>query len=179
MVQNVNPIYSDHGQSEDITSTPIDNVPGPGISVNGKSMVFGENDNQNIEVYFDRFRGEMEVQHLRMTNIGVTTVYYNWSQQFRDRSFQSQRKDQTQRFYFNASPGSVLPGQTKLIPIVFESPNGGKFTEKWHLNYRPNLGTFNVILRGCSQSLEPLHDDNLAARGRIERMLQRQQECGM
>ena len=53
-------------------------------------MVFGENERQNIEVYFDRFRGEMEVQHLRMTNIGVTTVYYNWSRQFRDRSFQSQ-----------------------------------------------------------------------------------------
>ena len=108
-----------------------------------------------------------------MANLSL--VYYNWSRQFRDRSFQSQRKDQTQRFYFNASPGSVLPGQTKLIPIVFESPNGGKFTECWNLNFRPNLGTFNVILRGCSQSLQPEHDDNLEARGRIEKMLERQQ----
>lgn len=159
----------------DQVSTPTDHVPGPGLAVNGASMVFGQNEPIDTAIYFDRFRGEMEVKQLRLTNIGVTTVYFNWSRQYRERSFQSQRPDQTQRFYFNASPGSVLPGQTKLIPIVFESPNGGKFAENWHLNCRPNLGTFNIILRGCSQSLEPHHDENLQARAKIEQMLERQQ----
>jgi len=159
----------------DLSSTPSDHVPGPGLAVNGASMAFGQNEPIDTCIYFDRFRGEMEVKQLRLTNIGVTTVYYNWSRQYRARSFQSQRPDQTQRFYFNASPGSVLPGQTKLIPIVFESPNGGKFAENWHLNCRPQLGTFNIILRGCSQSLEPEHDENLAARAEIERTLERQQ----
>ena len=66
-------IPSEQNEPEEAVNTPTDLVPGPGISVNGKTMVFGENSQIKTEIYFDRFRGQMEVTHLRMSNVGATT----------------------------------------------------------------------------------------------------------
>ena len=57
--------------------------------------------------------------------------------------------------------------------MVFESPNAGKFTEIWKLNFKPALGTSRVVLKGNSQSLQPEDDENKQKREKIEALLEK------
>ena len=84
-----------------------------------------------------------------------------------EKSFAAQRKDDTQRFFFDGSPGSILPGNCRTIPFIFKSPNGGVFSEEWVLTPRPALGSFKVTLRGNSE----LPDFNLKKRQEIQKRL--------
>ena len=180
-IEQINPNTSDlnsvgieSDQDSDADNLPC--VPGPAIRVHEQNMTVEDGVDKQIDtyLYFDKFRGKMDIQYLRMTNIGQTTLYYNWIRQYHHKSFVSQRKDETQRFFFNSSPGSILPGEEKTIPFVFESPNCGKFTETWHLAFRPALGLFRILLKGNSQSLLPDDDENRSRRAEIENLLEKQ-----
>lgn len=150
---------------------------GPAIQLQNKIMTYEDGIDKVIETFFysDKFRGKMSIDQIRLHNIGRTTLYYNWEKTHRNKSYSAQRNDQTQRFFFNASPGSILPGEAKSIPLVFESPNAGKFTEIWKLSFKPALGVFQVVLKGNSQSLEPEDDENKLKREEIENLLEREE----
>ena len=59
----------------------------------------------NTHMYFDKFRGQMTVSQLSIHNVGQITLHYHWSPLHKAKTYNSQRRDETQRFFFNSSPG--------------------------------------------------------------------------
>ena len=71
---------------------------------------YGDITDPKVRITFDSIAATQIIQAMTITNCGTTVLFYDW-QKIRDqKSFEAQRSDETQRFYFNASPGSILPG---------------------------------------------------------------------
>lgn len=157
-------------ETSDTISTSTNNEPlynGPAIIINGKMATFDEKSDEKVRITFDSVSDTQSIQSLTITNCGTTVLFYDWIKVKDVKSFSAQRNDETQRFYFNASPGSILPGNTAKIPFVFKSPNGGYFSEKWVLTPRPALGKFEITLKGNAA----LPDFTLEKRIEIQRRL--------
>ena len=128
---------------------------------------YDKKSDEKVRITFDSVADTQSVQSLTITNCGTTVLFYDWIKVTHEKSFTAQRNDETQRFYFNASPGSILPGNTTNIPFVFKSPNGGYFSETWILTPRPALGKFEITLKGNAA----LPDFTLEKRIEIQRRL--------
>ena len=82
----------------EISQSIQDEVAGPAIQLHNKIMTFEQGTENEIEtfLYFDKFRGKMAIEHIRINNVGCTTLYYNWEKIHMSKSYSSQRNDQTQ-----------------------------------------------------------------------------------
>ena len=82
----------------EISQSIPDEVAGPAIQLHNKIMTFEQGTENEIEtfLYFDKFRGKMAIEHIRINNVGCTTLYYNWEKVHMSKSYSSQRNDQTQ-----------------------------------------------------------------------------------
>ncbi|XP_066560240.1 MYCBP-associated protein isoform X2 [Amia ocellicauda] len=124
---------------------------------------------------FEAMAGDQASSHLELSNDGSTAIYYSWQRLPIPHSFRPNPRDvHKQNFYFNSSPGVILPGDTQQILFTFKSQRPGVFSEVWALNPHPVLlggAVLQVTLRGVA-----LHQDKTAdAREALQRELQRRE----
>ena len=64
--------------------------------------------------------------------------------------------DRACRFFFSRTSGSILPGQTKRISVMFTSHNAGLFTEAWRVCTTPQTRAPVVTLVGACRAEDAL-----------------------
>ncbi|XP_074657573.1 MYCBP-associated protein-like isoform X3 [Tubulanus polymorphus] len=115
---------------------------------------FSNKDQLGIEarVMFEAYSGERAHSYLDIVNNGTTTIYYDWKSIEKTNPFDIVNA-KVQRFYFDTSPGVILPGDSLKFPFIFKSPNAGVFTEQWQFQTKPVVcggASLIVTLRGIA-----------------------------
>ncbi|KAM6939512.1 MYCBP-associated protein [Xenentodon cancila] len=127
----------------------------------------------SASIIFEALVGDVALSNLELHNEGCTTIVYSWQQVTIPQSFthlHSQTK--TTAFYFNASPGVILPRETQQIEFIFKSKNPGTRTELWQLNTHPVLmqgASMQVMLTGVSLYQDKTADQRFFLETKLEK----------
>lgn len=100
-------------------------------------------------------------------NPGGTAIFYAW-ELIRQPNELNTKIDRTSRFFFSRTSGSILPGETKRVPVTFLSPNAGIYTESWRILTTPRINTPVVTLVGSCHA----DDTYKSEREKIEAQLE-------
>ncbi|XP_005743754.2 MYCBP-associated protein [Pundamilia nyererei] len=127
-------------------------------------------------IFFEALTGEIVTSHLDLHNEGSTVIFYSWQQLPKPYNFPNLRL-QTQKvhFYFNASSGVILPGETQRVEFLFKSEKPVIKTEIWQLSTHPVLlqgASMQVVLRGISLYQDRTADERLFIETKLEKVVQ-------
>lgn len=67
-------------------------------------------------VIFEAPVKERQHSHLKVQNNGTTAIYYDWRKVSTPPSFDTLKRDKTQRFYFNTGEGKM---PLRNLPIIY------------------------------------------------------------
>ncbi|XP_053577978.1 LOW QUALITY PROTEIN: MYCBP-associated protein [Bombina bombina] len=123
-------------------------------------------------ITFEALAGDKASSVLEVVNNGTAVVWYEWRRLPNTSSLEGHRSEtRVQHFYFNSSPGVILPGETKHFPFYFKSLSAGIFSENWEFCTHPVLlagALLQVSLWGIS-----LYEDKTAPqREQLQRELE-------
>ncbi|XP_031600246.1 MYCBP-associated protein [Oreochromis aureus] len=126
-------------------------------------------------IFFEALTGEIVTSHLDLHNEGSTVIFYSWQQLPKPYSFPN-LGSQTQKvhFYFNASSGVILPGETQRVEFLFKSEKPVIKTEIWQLSTHPVLlqgASMQVVLRGISLYQDRSADERLFIETKLEKVV--------
>lgn len=119
----------------------------------GSSKEYSDEIGHVARVFFETTEKGRTTSHLKVENNGTTCIYYDWRKVITPPAFESIKRDNMQRFYFNTGEGAILPGETKYFPFVFKSPNPGIVTETWQFLTQPSVlggASLQVALKGVA-----------------------------
>ncbi|XP_031334113.1 MYCBP-associated protein-like [Photinus pyralis] len=90
---------------------------------------------------YDVSKSGVETRYVTLKNLGNATIHYYWKsaeilQYFKDLVTPKQHNT---AFCFNKKEGLVIPGQTRNIPIWFETNSAGVYVEHWEFHTRPRI----------------------------------------
>ncbi|XP_006790818.1 MYCBP-associated protein isoform X1 [Neolamprologus brichardi] len=127
-------------------------------------------------IFFEALTGEIVTSHLDLHNEGSTVIFYSWQQLPKPYNFPNLGL-QTQKvhFYFNASSGVILPGETQRVEFLFKSEKPVIKTEIWQLSTHPVLlqgASMQVVLRGISLYQDRTADERLFIETKLEKVVQ-------
>uniref|UniRef100_A0A8D2ALG7 MYCBP associated protein n=1 Tax=Sciurus vulgaris TaxID=55149 RepID=A0A8D2ALG7_SCIVU len=92
-----------------------------------------------VRLTFETLEGEKTSSELTVVNNGTVAIWYDWRRLPKLDSFQHQKRDRMQQFYFNNREGVILPGETKNFTFFFKSSSAGIFRECWEFRTHPTL----------------------------------------
>ncbi|KAL4648705.1 MYCBP-associated protein [Arapaima gigas] len=119
--------------------------------------------------------GQQASSYLELQNDGNTAVYYSWQRLALPYSHPEMRRiNSTQHFYFNSSPGVILPRTMRCIQFIFKSTTAGIFKEMWGLNTHPVL-LGGALMRITLWGVSLYQDKNAEQREALQRDLLRKE----
>jgi len=83
--------------------------------------------------------GKIEQDKLVVTNVGSTTITYDWKKYLRGDYIPSKNSDMAQRFYCHYPKSILKPGESKIFTFSFRSERPGMYQEEWELLTEPLL----------------------------------------
>ncbi|XP_029456488.1 MYCBP-associated protein-like [Rhinatrema bivittatum] len=96
-------------------------------------------------ITFEVLAIERALSVLEVANDGTAAIWYEWRRlPHLSTLLELPIYNKIQRFYFNTSPGVILPGESINFSFLFKSPNSGIFSEVWEFCTHP------VLLGGAS-----------------------------
>ncbi|XP_042720937.1 MYCBP-associated protein [Lagopus leucura] len=122
---------------------------------------------------FETVVGEKAESFLTVSSDGTAAVCYEWRRLLQQIPSRETARMCVRRFYFDARPGVILPGETRKFFFLFKSERAGVFSESWEFRTHPLLlggALLQVTLWGiavCEDKLADLRGEleaDLAAR---------------
>ncbi|XP_061587922.1 MYCBP-associated protein [Cololabis saira] len=126
----------------------------------------------STSITFEALVGEVALSNLELHNEGTTTIFYSWTKITPPQRFTHLHSQTKTAFYFNTSPGVILPRETQQIEFIFKSYNQGVRTELWQLNTHPLLmqgASMQLGLMGVSLCQDKTADQRLFLETKLEK----------
>jgi hypothetical protein len=82
-------------------------------------------------------KSEISKDHVTITNVGTTTIYYEWRKVKRGDYIDAKHSDGIQRFFGITIRNKLLPKESKTFTFSFRSTLPGIFFEEWEVITEP------------------------------------------
>lgn len=82
---------------------------------------------------------KIEEDQVTVSNVGTTTIYYEWRKVEREDHILAKKSDGVQRFFGITIRNKLLPKQSKTFTFSFRSTVPGMFFEEWEIITEPAL----------------------------------------
>uniref|UniRef100_A0A8C0WJD6 MYCBP-associated protein n=1 Tax=Castor canadensis TaxID=51338 RepID=A0A8C0WJD6_CASCN len=142
----------------------------PAFWIRGSNPEGKRNVGIGARLTFETLEGEKTSSDLTVVNNGTVAIWYDWRRQPQLDSFQSLKRNRTQRFYFNNREGVILPGETKNFTFFFKSSKAGIFRESWEFGTHPTLlggALLQVNLYAVSLAQDIFKDDRILLENKL------------
>lgn len=113
-------------------------------------------------------KGKPELSLVVVTNVGSTTVHYEWRKVRRPDFIEASHTDQTRRFYCYNPPGTLKPGESRTFTFTFRSEKVGVFFEEWELVPDPHFA-LNPLPLLCLSGTSKVEDELVEERAILEK----------
>ena len=121
-----------------------ENYRGVGLDIQSRKHSKDLTDLVGPQLMFDKeflcmksVRDEISKDHVTITNVGTTTIYYEWRKVERHDYIEAKRSDGVQRFFGITIRNKLLPKESKTFTFSFRSISPGMFFEEWEIVTEP------------------------------------------